>query len=504
MFALETFHLEKRFPGVVALNDFNFAVKKGEVHALVGENGAGKSTLIKILSGVYKPTSGKFHIGGRPMDFSSPRDAAPFVGVVHQDRELVPHFSGYENLFLGMERTAMGFLQKKRMKHEALDFMGQYGMDFDPELPAERLSGGQQQMLAILRILFRNPEIVIFDEPTAPLSVKECDALFTLIRDLRIKGITILYISHHLSEVLRLSDCVTVMRNGAKVTTKESSETDEASLIRLMLSHDVVNQYPKVATHPGKTIFRMKKSPSIPTGTEKDEFYIRSGEIVGFAGLVGAGRTELAKAVFMGFDAGGTLELDGKLFRSKNARESIDKGIVMIPENRREEGLIVDMNVGGNLTLPQLKLWTTFGFVRSLAMNQASRQIVDQYSIKAHGLTQMVKTLSGGNQQKVSIGKWLHTQAKLWIFDEPTQGIDVDAKTEIYTIMGKLAAQGAGVWFISSEMRELLAIADRIYVMKDKRIVAEHLPPYDNEAILSDMLRDPSAPEVYETGRKSS
>ncbi|WP_124889039.1 sugar ABC transporter ATP-binding protein [Fretibacterium sp. OH1220_COT-178] len=504
MFALETFHLEKRFPGVVALNDFSLAVQKGEVHALVGENGAGKSTLIKILSGVYKPTAGNFRIGGKPMSFSSPRDAVPFVGVVHQDRELVPHFSGYENLFLGMERTAMGFLQKKRMKREAFDFMMQYGLDFDPELPAEKLSGGQQQMLAILRILFRNPEIVIFDEPTAPLSVKECDSLFSLIRDLRIKGVTILYISHHLSEVLRLSDRVTVMHNGTKVATKEISESDEASLIRLMLSHDVVNQYPKAAIHPGAEVFRMnmKKESSSRARTGKDGFYIRSGEIVGFAGLVGAGRTELAKAVFSGFGNDGTLELDGKSFRSRNARESIDKGIVMIPENRREEGLIVDMNVGDNLTLPQLKLWTTLGFVHFPAAKRASRQIVDQYSIKAHGLAQAVKTLSGGNQQKVSIGKWSYTKARLWIFDEPTQGIDVDAKTEIYAIMGRLAAQGAGIWFISSEIRELLAIADRIYVMKDKRIVAEHLPPYDNEAILSDMLRDPGGFDP-EAGRKS-
>ncbi|MDR1874804.1 MAG: ATP-binding cassette domain-containing protein, partial [Synergistaceae bacterium] len=232
---LETSHLTKKFPGVLALDDFSFSIEKGEVHGLVGENGAGKSTLVKILSGVYRPTSGEFRVGGRTMALRSPRDAR-FVGVVHQDRELVSHFNGYENLFLGMEPATLGFLGKKRMRRETLAFMERYRMNFDPELPAERLSGGQQQMLAILRVLFRNPEIVIFDEPTAPLSVKECDVLFSLIGDLREKGVAILYISHHLSEVLRLSDRVTVMRNGRRAATRQTAQLDEPELIRLMLS----------------------------------------------------------------------------------------------------------------------------------------------------------------------------------------------------------------------------------------------------------------------------
>lgn len=503
MVALETLHLVKSFPGVLAVDDFSFSVNRGEVHALVGENGAGKSTLIKMLSGVYRPTSGEIRIGGERVEFSSPRDAARFVGVVHQDRELIAHFNGYENLFLGMERTTAGFLEKRRMKREALDFMRQYHLDFDPELPAERLSGGQQQMLAILRILFRRPEIVIFDEPTAPLSVKECDSLFSLIGDLRAKGVTILYISHHLPEVLRLADRVTVLRNGVKVATEECAKTDEAALIRLMISRDLDNQYPKIATAIGDEVFRMENYSSPRAGVSGASFHIRSGEIVGFAGLVGAGRTELAKAVFAGAsDASGTLTLDARPFRSRSARQSIDRGVVMIPENRREEGLVVDMNVGDNLSLPQLDLWTTLGFVRSGEAKRASRQVVEKYSIKTGGLSQVVKTLSGGNQQKVSIGKWEHTKARLWIFDEPTQGIDVDAKTEIYSIMGRLAAQGAAIWFISSEIRELFAVADRIYVMKGKKIVAEHTPPYDNEAVLSDMIRDAAA-GIGDKGREA-
>ncbi|MDR1978021.1 MAG: sugar ABC transporter ATP-binding protein [Synergistaceae bacterium] len=485
---LETFHLSKKFPGALALDDFSFSIEKGEVHGLVGENGAGKSTLVKILSGVYRPTSGGFRVEGRTMNLRSPRDAR-FVGVVHQDRELIAHFNGYENLFLGMERTALGFLEKKRMKRETLAFMERYRMNFDPELPAEKLSGGQQQMLAILKVLFRSPEIVIFDEPTAPLSVQECDILFSLIDDLRGKGVAILYISHHLSEVLRLAERITVMRNGRKAATEESAKLDEPALIRLMLSRDVVNQYPKKAATVGDALFKMEKYSVPDLKIEPSDFYIRSGEIVGFAGLVGAGRTELAKAVFTGArHKSGTLMLDGRPFSSHSPRESIDKGVVMIPENRRDEGLIVDMNVGENLSLPQLKDWTALGFVNAARVRKAARETVSRYSIRSWGLPQLVKTLSGGNQQKVSIGKWSCARARLWIFDEPTQGVDVDAKTEIYSIMGELAEQGAGVWFISSEIRELLSVADRIYVMRGRRIAAECTRPFDNEKLLSAMI----------------
>jgi ABC-type sugar transport system ATPase subunit len=486
---LETFHLSKKFPGVLALDDFSFSMEKGEVRGLVGENGAGKSTLVKILSGVYRPTSGNFCVGGRVMNLRSPGDAR-FVGVVHQDRELVAHFNGYENLFLGVERTRGGFLEKKRMKRETAAFMEKYRMNFDLELPAERLSGGQQQMLAILKVLFRSPEIVIFDEPTAPLSVKECDILFSLIEDLREKGVAILYISHHLSEVLRLSDQVTVMRNGSKVITGRSAELDEPALIRLMLSRDVVNPHPKEAA-VGDVVFKMEKYAVPALGIKPSDFYIRSGEIVGFAGLVGAGRTELAKSVFTGSRRkSGSLVLDGEAFHPCGPRESIKQGVVMIPENRRDEGLIVDMSVGENLSLPQLRDWTFLGFVDAAQVRKFAKETITRYSIRSWGLPQILKTLSGGNQQKVSIGKWNYAKARLWIFDEPTQGIDVDAKTEIYSIMGSLAERGAGVWFISSEIRELLSVADRIYVMRERKIVAEHTRPFNSEKILSNMMGD--------------
>ncbi|HRV98705.1 MAG TPA: sugar ABC transporter ATP-binding protein [Aminobacteriaceae bacterium] len=489
MSILETRNLTKEFPGVRALSDFSFTLEKGEIHGLVGENGAGKSTLVKILAGVYTPTSGSFLLGGREMRFRSPRDAAERVGVVHQERELIPHFSGWENLFLGMEFSSLGFLRKRRMREEALRFVEKYSMNIDLDLPASELGSGRQEMLAILKVLFRDPEVVIFDEPTAPLSVKECESLFALIRDLKAKGLPILYISHHLSEVLHLADRITVLRNGRKVSTVHAKDADEQTLIRLMIERDMESQYPKRSVSAGEDVFTMERASSRQGRVRDVSIHVRRGEIVGFAGLVGAGRTELAKAVFCGsrFEEG-RMTLAGKPFSSRGPGESIRKGIAMIPEKRREEGVVADMTVGENLVLPLLKQLASFGFLRSRQCDQHANSVVDKLAIKISGLSQETRTLSGGNQQKVSVGKWFGTPSELWIFDEPTQGIDVDAKREVYTIMGDLAERGAGVWFISSDLRELLAIADRIYVMKDFRIAGEFLPPFDDEEILGSMM----------------
>ncbi|MDR2179468.1 MAG: sugar ABC transporter ATP-binding protein [Synergistaceae bacterium] len=497
MAVLKTSGLVKRFPGVLALDRFDIEFEAGQVHALVGENGAGKSTLVKILSGVYPPTSGEILWEGSPIRFGSPRDAAGYVGVVHQERELIPHFTGYENLFLGLEHCAFGFLKKRPMEEAAREFLGRYRMNVDLSLPAYRLSSGQQEMLAILKVLFRDPRVVIFDEPTAPLSVAECEILFSLIRDLKENGRAVLYISHRLSEVIRIADRITVMRNGSKVATVSGSEvSEEASLIRLMIAKDLENQYPKFPAPVGEKIFAAEdyrcsgsgSGSGFGSGIRGMSFFIRGGEIVGFAGLVGSGRTELAKSVFTGSGGEGKLTLEGEIFRPRSPRDSIEKGVVMIPENRREEGLVAEMDVESNLIFPKLDLHTRLGFVNKRKAQAAAENVMEKYGIKAFGLAQKVRTLSGGNQQKVSVGKWDLAQAKLWIFDEPTQGIDVDAKTEIYSIMGRVAASGSGVWFISSELRELTAIADRIYVMKEGRITAEYSRPYHSAQILDSMI----------------
>ena len=489
MTSLRAEGMTKEFPGVLALDHVDFELERGEIHAIVGENGAGKSTLVKLLAGAYRPSSGKIYVDGKEVSFSSPRDAAPYIGVVHQERELIPFFTGTSNLFLGQELKRLGFLRRAAMKKRALEFMARYGMDVDLDLSARELGSGQQEMLTILKILFRSPGIVIFDEPTAALSVKEIEALFRLIRDLRAGGTSIIYISHHLPEVIDLADRVTILRNGRKVATVNSKEIDEEGLIKLMIAKDLGAQYPKASVEIGVERLRVSSFSAKAEGLGAIDFHISAGEIVGFAGLVGSGRTELAKAIFEGASgASGKVMLDGKPFLASSPRDSIRRGLVMIPEDRRGEGIVSCFDVGENLSLPSLRRLSPLGFKSKRRIDERSAKIVKDLAIKVFSTSQSVSTLSGGNQQKVSLGKWFDAAAGVWIFDEPTQGIDVETKSEIYGIMERMAMTGAGIWFISSELRELAEIADRIYVMKEFRIIGEFKRPFSTEAILAAML----------------
>ncbi len=480
---LRTEGLTKQFPGVLALHNVDFELEKGEIHAIVGENGAGKSTLVKILAGVYQPSAGKIFIENTEIKFASPREASSYIGVVHQERELVPFHSGTNNLFLGQEMSSFGFLKKRAMRQKALDFMQKYSLDLDMGTPVLNLGSGMQEMLTILKILFRSPKIVIFDEPTAPLSIKECDTLFQLIKDLKSSGTSIIYITHHLSEVLQLADRVSVLRNGEKVVTTRVKDINEEGLIKLMISKDLGQQYPKTFLPVGAEILRAEFRES------KNNISIHSGEIVGFAGLVGSGRSELARGIVEGY-ASKTLDVtfNGSSFIPRNPKFAIGQGIVMIPEDRRGEGLIPAFDVKENLSFSRLSFLSRFGFRNEKKIRARSDSIIHDLSIKVFSQSQVVGTLSGGNQQKVSLGKWIDANAKLWIFDEPTQGIDVETKSEIYRIMERLAAQGAGIWFISSDLRELLAISDRIYVMYHSQVVGEFRRPFENEKILQAML----------------
>jgi ABC-type sugar transport system ATPase subunit len=344
-------------------------------------------------------------------------------------------------------------------------------------------------MLTILKVLFRNPKIVIFDEPTAPLNIEESEILFKLIHDLKSQGLTILYITHHLSEVLDLSDRITVLRNGKVVKTMENKGVKENELITLMISKKLENQYPKYDVDIGEEIFSVSNFSHNKSGLKNVSFSIKSGEIVGFAGLEGSGRSELAFSIFSGKKKdGGEIMLKGNSFVSKSPGDSIEKGLVMIPEKRREEGLLVQMTVKENLSLVHLGKLTKFGFIMNNQVRKFVNKAISKFSIQVSSPLQVVRTLSGGNQQKVSVGKWMGENAYIWIFNEPTQGIDVDAKTEIYKIMGDIAKKGSGVWFISSDLRELIAISDRIYVMKNFEIAGEFTPPYNDEEILTAML----------------
>lgn len=486
---LATKNLTKEFPGVVAIDNINFNLEEGEIHGLVGENGAGKSTFVKVLSGVYPPTFGEMFLRGKKIYFNSPKDSMNLIGVVYQERELIPYFTGIQNLFLGQEKCKIGFLSVKEMLKEAKNFLEKYNIDIDLNIPINQLNSGKQEMITILKILFRAPEIMIFDEPTAPLSIKESQTLFNLIKQLKEEGITILYISHHFEEIMELCDRVSILRNGKLVKTAKKGELSQKEIIELMIDKEFTEQYPVIERKIGAELFKVKNYSCEKEGFTNVSFYINSGEIVGFGGLVGSGRTELAKSIFTGKKREeGIVYLNNQNLSLKNPSYNIKQGLVMLPEDRRSEGTIIQLSVFKNLTLPHLNRGSKYGFLNANILNEVFNNIVNLLSIKIHSPKQEVKTLSGGNQQKVSLGKWFGKDAKIWIFDEPTQGIDIDSKREIYLIMQRLAKEGCGIWFISSDLRELTAICDRIYIMKDFKIVTEFKVPYERQKILSSML----------------
>lgn len=476
---LVTKKLTKIFPGVVALDKLDFDLALGEVHSIVGENGAGKSTFIKMLSGVYQPTQGEILINGEKKYYNNPGDATSEVGVVYQENELIPHFSGYQNLTLGKETNTAGYLNNQTMKRESEAFLDEHQFDLDLQMRAMDMSSGQRKMLSILKLLDTQAKIMIFDEPTAQLGNKESEILYQLIRKLKEEQFAIIYISHHLDEVLSLSDRISVLRNGEKVVTLENKDLTEKQLIKYMVAKDITDLFPKVKADIGDDVIRLEAFSNKHYKFEDISLHIQAGEIVGFAGLVGSGRTELAKSVFYGYKK----KANGiQLKDRKNLR------IAFIPENRREEGIISAFDVGENVLLPHIRSLHKHGFLPIKALNEYIKYVIKRFSIKCTSALQSVRTLSGGNQQKVSIGKWVGQNCDLWIFDEPTQGIDVDAKTEIYNIIGDIVKKESAVWLISSELHELTVIADRIYVMKDFKIVSEFKPPYDKELILNKMM----------------
>lgn len=476
---LSTQKLTKVFPGVVALDSLDFDLKIGEVHSVVGENGAGKSTFIKMIAGVYHPTSGEMEIEGNKVSFQNPADASKHVGVVYQESEIIPHFTGYQNLFLGKEERTFGYLKKRKMQQLGDKLLEQYKFELDLSKKAEDMSSGQRKMLGILRLLDLDVKILIFDEPTAQLGMKESEILFELMHRLKNQGYGIIFISHHLNEVLDISDRISVLRNGKKIITIENKNVKEQDLIKHMVAKEINDLFPKRKIDIGEVVIDIKGYNNKKYGFDDINLNIKSGEIVGFAGLVGAGRTELAKSIFYDYAKS---KSDLRINGSKKSR------IAFIPENRREEGVIVDFNVKENTLLPNLGKMNKFGYILAKKAKNFVNSVINRFSIKCTSDQQMVRTLSGGNQQKVSIAKWVGQDCALWIFDEPTQGIDVDAKTEIYNIMGDIARKGSAVWMISSELQELTVIADRIYVMKRNQIEAEFKAPFNKELILNKMI----------------
>ncbi|MEM2507691.1 MAG: sugar ABC transporter ATP-binding protein, partial [Nitrososphaeria archaeon] len=430
MVILRAINITKRFPGVTALDAVNLDLREGEIHGLVGENGAGKSTFVKILTGVLKPTSGKLFFRQQDVTGWSIFEAYKHVGAVYQEREIVPFFTGLENLFLGIE-VGRFLLNTQKMCIIASQLIEEYGINAPLTVPVTELSPGHVTLIAVLKTLLRNPKIVIFDEPTASLSYAEKEPFLSLVRKLADKGLGVLYISHDISEVLSICDVISVLRNGKKVATLKATETTEKEVIELMIDKSVSEQYPKTVTEIGEPLIEVENVSFTKLGIKNVSFSIRKGEIVGFAGLVGSGRTELARAIYTGMkpNSGNILFL-GQKYNIRSTTDAIKKGIIMVPENRRTEGLILHETVQNNLVLPIIDFFAPFGLVQDGKLRDLAKRVVAKLDIKITSLSQPVRTLSGGNQQKVSIGKWLNTAAKLWIFDEPTQGIDVDTKRE--------------------------------------------------------------------------
>ncbi|MDR1574750.1 MAG: sugar ABC transporter ATP-binding protein [Treponema sp.] len=470
---LEMNHVRKEFPGVVALEDVSLQLRAGEVHALLGENGAGKSTLIKVLGGIYAPNAGEIRINGKPVIISSVQDAHDNgISVIHQELVLVPHMTVAENIFLGREPVKGRIVDFKKMNADVKEILNSFELDIRPEEKVTSLTIAQQQMVEIIKALSFNAKILVMDEPTSSLSEKDVGFLFETIRKLKGQGVGIIYISHRMSELKQITDRITVIRDGAYIGTRDTAAAATDELIAMMVGRQLTNYYTRDFGTPGEPVLELK---NISDGKLlKDvSFTLRKGEILGFAGLVGAGRSELVKTIFgLWPQAVGDILVDGKKAAIRNPEEAMALGLVLVPESRKLEAIYPEMSVMFNITLKTIKEFIRGIFVDSEKERAITREQVDTMAIKTPSYSQTVGNLSGGNQQKVVIGRWLATKPRILILDEPTKGVDVGAKAEIYTIMNDLVKQGVSIIMISSELPEVINMADRVMVMSAGRITA--------------------------------
>lgn len=473
---LEMRAMVKTYPGVRALDGVDFQVMPGEVHALVGENGAGKSTLMKILAGADSRDSGQVTVNGADVHIDTPQEAMELgISIIYQEFNLVPYMNAAENIFLGREptRAIPGVIDFGRMYADAQRIVDELGVPLDVRAPTNTLSVAQQQMVEIAKATSRNSRIIAMDEPSATLTEHELENLFALIRKLKADGVSIIYISHRLDEVFEIADRVTVLRDGRLVGTKPVSETNRDEIIRMMVGRELRESIPKVASPPGEVALSVRSLARAGV-LNNISFEVRRGEVLGIAGLVGAGRTEVARAVF-GADPidSGEIWLDGRRVEVRSPRDAIRLGIGLVTEDRKALGLVLGMAVRENVSLANLGALSRLGFVLRRKEREAANRFVEDLMIKTPSVEQAVQNLSGGNQQKVVLAKWLFTQSRVLIFDEPTRGIDVGAKTEIYQLINNLAASGVAIIMISSELPEVLGMSDRILVMHEGSIVGE-------------------------------
>jgi len=466
--------ISKTFPGVKALDHVSLDLRPGEVHALIGENGSGKSTLMKILSGVYMKDEGKVIVNGKEMNFQKPRDAQDAgIAIIHQELNLCRHLTVAENIFLGREFQNGIFLDKKHQIEEAQKILDRLEVNLDPNSRVSELTVSKQQMVEIAKAISANANVVIMDEPTSALTIKEIDDLFSIIKVLRKQGKGIIYITHRLEELNAITDRITIIRDGQHIITTDFKNLSADDIIRYMVGRELKEKFPRIQMPVGKTIFEVKNL-SAGKAVRDVSFTVREGEILGIAGLMGAGRTETVRAIF-GADKkdSGQLILNGQEIRIDKPQEAIETGIFCVPEDRKRDGLCISMPVYQNATLPNMEKVTHRGIVNTKKEIMIAENMVKQLTIHTPSVFQIVKNLSGGNQQKIVVGKWLVKPAHVILFDEPTRGIDVGAKVDIYNLMNQLKEQGIGVVFVSSELPEILGMADRIVVMCEGRVTAE-------------------------------
>ena len=473
--ALELSRIAKAFGAVIALTNGTLTLKPGSIHALVGENGAGKSTLVKIIAGLYQRDSGDFRLGGETVDFKSTADSKNAgIAVIYQEPTLFPDLSVTENIFMGRQPTlSLGRIDRRAMHTQALELFERLGVRIDPDRPTLGLSIADQQIIEIAKAISLDARVLVMDEPTAALSGVEVERLFTVARSLRDEGRALLFISHRFDEVFDLCDTVTVMRDGAYISTSPIADTTVEKIVREMVGRDVATLFPKEEAEIGDEVL-VVEGLTEPGVFHDISFSVRSGEIVALAGLVGAGRSEIARAIF-GVDgyASGTVTVNGRVVPKRNPAKAMELGIALVPEDRRKQGLVLESSVAGNATLAIRRTVAKGAFLTRGAENAAARIWASRLEVKTFALDTEAGTLSGGNQQKVVLAKWLATNPSILIIDEPTRGIDVGTKAEVHRLLSQLAGEGLAIIMISSELPEVLGMADRVLVVREGRITAD-------------------------------